>query len=159
VDFGQNFLGLLAYASADGGVGREACEIHGIAMHNDPAHARTIFETLDCHRYSPWLPQVSFFRASTPASLMPSDVTEPMAVNKPRPARSLAALAHGLLADSFARQGFAQSELVTRWTEIAGPEIAAHAEPLKIRWNRTGEGEPTEPATLVLRVEGPAAVE
>lgn len=102
---------------------------------------------------------MSFFRAATPASLMPTDVTEPPAVNKPRPARSLAVLAHGLLAESFARQGFAQTELVTRWKEIAGPEIAAHAEPLKIRWNRTSEGEPTEPATLVLRVEGPAAIE
>lgn len=80
-------------------------------------------------------------------------------MNKPRPTRSLAVLAHGLLAETFARQGFAQSELVTRWRDIAGPEIAAHAEPLKIRWNRTSEGEPAEPATLVLRVEGPAAVE
>lgn len=80
-------------------------------------------------------------------------------MNKPRPTRSLAVLAHGLLAESFARQGFAQSELVTRWPEIAGPEIAAHAEPLKIRWTRTSEGEPAEPATLVLRVEGPAAIE
>jgi hypothetical protein len=48
---------------------------------------------------------------------------------------------------------------VTRWKDIAGADIAAHAEPLKIRWNRTHEGEPTEPATLVLRVEGPAAIE
>jgi hypothetical protein len=80
-------------------------------------------------------------------------------MNKPRPARSLSNLAHGLLAESFAKQGFTATELVTRWPEIAGPEIAAHAEPLKIRWNRTAEGEPTEPATLVLRVEGPAAIE
>ena len=80
-------------------------------------------------------------------------------MNKPRPTRSLADLAHGLLAESFAKQGFAATELVTRWPEIAGPEIAAHAEPLKIRWNRTAEGEPAEPATLVLRVEGPVAIE
>jgi hypothetical protein len=91
--------------------------------------------------------------------LGPPDVTEPLAMNKPRPARSLAQLAHGFLAESFARQGFAQSELVTRWREIAGPEISAHAEPLKIRWNRTDGREPAEPATLVLRVEGPAAIE
>ena len=80
-------------------------------------------------------------------------------MNKPRPVRSLSNLAHGLLAESFARQGFTATELVTRWTEIAGAEIAAHAEPLKIRWNRTAEGEPTEPATLVLRVDGPVAIE
>jgi hypothetical protein len=40
-----------------------------------------------------------------------------------------------------------------------GPEIAKHSEPLKIRWHRTPDGEPAEPATLVLRVEGPAAIE
>jgi len=80
-------------------------------------------------------------------------------VNKPRPTRSLADLAHGYFAESFAKQGFTATELVTRWREIAGPEIADHAEPLKIRWNRTADGEPTEPATLVLRAEGPVAIE
>jgi hypothetical protein len=87
------------------------------------------------------------------------DLTEPPAMNKPRPARSLAVLAHGFLAESFAKQGFAGTELVTRWKDIAGAEIAEHAEPIKIRWNRTTEGEPAEPATLVLRVEGPTAIE
>lgn len=86
-------------------------------------------------------------------------MTEPNAVNKPRPARRLADLAQGFLADSFKRQGFASTELITRWREIAGAEIAAHSEPEKIRWQRTGEGEPPEPATLVLRVEGPTAIE
>lgn len=82
-----------------------------------------------------------------------------MAVNKPRPARSLADLARGLLAESFKKQGFAAAELVTRWPEIAGAEIAAHSEPEKIRWPRAHEGEAPEPATLVLRVEGPTAIE
>ena len=48
---------------------------------------------------------------------------------------------------------------MTRWPDIVGAEIAAHAEPLKLQWQRTQDGEPTEPATLVLRVEGPAAIE
>jgi hypothetical protein len=48
---------------------------------------------------------------------------------------------------------------VTRWAEIAGPEVAAHSEPLKIQWPRPVEGQPQEPATLVLRVEGPMALE
>ncbi len=74
-------------------------------------------------------------------------------------ARPLSALASGLLAQSFAKQGFASSELVTRWPEIVGPEIAAHAEPIKLQWPRAVPGEESEPATLVLRVEGPAAVE
>jgi hypothetical protein len=80
-------------------------------------------------------------------------------MNKPRPTRALSELAHGLLAESFKRQGFASTELVTRWADIVGPEIAAHAEPVKLQWPRAVDGEPSEPATLVLRVEGPAAIE
>jgi hypothetical protein len=80
-------------------------------------------------------------------------------VNKPRPTRKLAELASEFMADAFKKQGFASAELVTRWRDIAGPEIAAHAEPIKLQWPREVNGEPTEPATLVLRVEGPAAIE
>ena len=80
-------------------------------------------------------------------------------MNKPRPVRSLSDLATGYLAETFAKQGFASTELVTRWPEIVGPEVSAHAEPIKIQWRRAADGEPTEPATLVLRVEGPAAIE
>jgi hypothetical protein len=76
-----------------------------------------------------------------------------------RAAKLLSTLASGVLAPSFARQGFASSELVTRWAEIVGPEIAAHAEPVKIQWARSPEGDDSEPGTLVLRVEGPAALE
>ena len=36
--------------------------------------------------------------------------------------------------DAFAKQCFAATELVTRWGEIVGPEIAAHCEPEKIQW-------------------------
>jgi hypothetical protein len=64
-----------------------------------------------------------------------------------------------VFADAFKKQGFASTELVTRWAEIIGPDIAAHAEPLKVQWRRGPEGEPPEPATLVLRVEGPMALE
>ena len=38
-------------------------------------------------------------------------------------------------------------------------QIAAHSEPLKMQWPRPVEGQPQEPATLVLRVEGPMALE
>ena len=81
-------------------------------------------------------------------------------MNKPRStARPLADLANPLLASSFARQGFASAELVTRWPDSVGPEIALHAEPLKMQWPRTPDGETPEPGTLVLRVEGPASIE
>jgi hypothetical protein len=87
-------------------------------------------------------------------------VTEAFAVNKPRrQARPLSDLTASVLADSFARQGFASAELVTRWPQIAGPEISAHCEPVKIQWPRASDPDDREPGTLVLRVEGPAAIE
>ena len=80
-------------------------------------------------------------------------------MNKPvsRSARPLSAFVAGCLGKTFAKQGFASAEIVTRWPEIVGPEIAAQSEPLKIQWPR-GEAE-TGGGTLVLRVEGPAAIE
>src|SRR5580700_8564552 len=82
-------------------------------------------------------------------------------MNKPGPisAKPLSVLLSDVFSDAYAKQGFAARELVTRWAEIAGPEIAVHCEPLKIQWPRPVEGQPQEPATLVLRVEGPAALE
>ena len=64
-----------------------------------------------------------------------------------------------VVGDAFTRQGFASAELVTRWAEIVGGEIAAHSEPIKMQWTRPEAGESPEPGTLVLRVEGPAAIE
>jgi hypothetical protein len=80
---------------------------------------------------------------------------------KPGPigAKPLSVLLSDVFSDAYAKQGFAARELVTRWAEIAGPEIAAHSEPLKIQWPRPVEGQAQEPATLVLRVEGPMALE
>src|ERR1700761_1394893 len=80
---------------------------------------------------------------------------------KPGPIRAkpLSVLLNDVFKDAYAKQGFAARELVTRWAEIAGSEIAAHAEPLKMQWPRPVEGQPQEPATLVLRVEGPMALE
>ena len=81
-------------------------------------------------------------------------------MNKPakRSAQPLSALAGACLSETFKRQGFASAEIVTRWAEIAGPEIAAHSEPLKIQWPRS-ELDGRQAATLILRVEGPAAIE
>jgi hypothetical protein len=88
-------------------------------------------------------------------------MTERHSMNKPsrsfaRPLRDLVSKAVG---ETFRRQGFASAELVTRWTEIVGAEISAHSEPIKIQWTRPADGEEREPGTLVLRVEGPAAIE
>src|SRR5215469_14888978 len=82
-------------------------------------------------------------------------------MSKPRPvsAKPLSVLLSDVFSDAYAKQGFAARELVTRWTEIAGPEIAAYSEPIKMQWPRPVEGQPQEPATLVLKVEGPMALE
>ena len=82
-------------------------------------------------------------------------------MSKPRPfnAKPLSVLLNDVFKDAYAKQGFAARELVTRWAEIAGPEIAAHSEPLKMQWPRPVEGQPEVPATLILRVEGPMALE
>src|SRR3954452_17742799 len=74
-------------------------------------------------------------------------------------AKPLSVLLSDVFSDAYAKQGFAARELVTRWAEIAGRDIAAHSEPLKMQWPRPVEGQPQEPATLVLRVEGPMALE
>ena len=82
-------------------------------------------------------------------------------MDKPGPlhAKPLATFLGETIADVFKRQGFATRELVTRWNDIIGPEFAKHAEPLKIQWPRPIEDQAPEPATLVLRVEGPVALE
>lgn len=82
-------------------------------------------------------------------------------MNKPGPifAKPLSALLGGVFSDAYAKQGFASRELVTRWAEIAGQQVAQFSEPLKIQWPRPVEGQPQEPATLILRVEGPMALE
>lgn len=74
----------------------------------------------------------------------------------PRPLSDLLA---ATLGDVLKAQGFASTEIISRWTDIVGTEIATHSEPLKITWPRSIGNEAPEPATLVLRVEGPAALE
>jgi hypothetical protein len=98
-------------------------------------------------------------------------MTERLIVNKP--SRSFATPLRDFLGkvvgETFVRQGFASAELVTRWSEIVGVEIAAHSEPIKIQWPRTksslpspaggGSAQERPGGTLILRVEGPAAIE
>ena len=74
-------------------------------------------------------------------------------------ARPLSDVLRKTIKDVFAKQGFAATELVTRWPEIVGPEIAAHCEPEKIQWPRPYDDEDQAPGTLHLRVEGPTALE
>jgi len=73
--------------------------------------------------------------------------------------RPLSELLGATLNDVMKAQGFASTEIISRWADIVGTEIAAHSEPLKISWPRAIGDNPPEPATLILRVEGPAALE
>ena len=82
-----------------------------------------------------------------------------MAKPGPVSAKPLSILLSEVFSDAYAKQGFAARELVTRWAEIAGADVAAHSEPLRMQWPRPVEGQPQEPATLVLKVEGPMALE
>ena len=82
-----------------------------------------------------------------------------MAKPGPISAKPLSVLLSDVFSDAYAKQGFAARELVTRWAEIIGGELSAHCEPLKLQWPRPVEGQAQEPATLVLRVEGPMALE
>jgi len=82
-------------------------------------------------------------------------------MDKPRRSRAqpLSDLLRKTLNQAFAKQGFASTELVTRWPEIVGAEIAAHSQPEKIQWPRPFGTDLPEPGILVLRVEGPMALE
>jgi len=86
------------------------------------------------------------------------DVAERRPVNKARRTHTLADVAGKCLAESFSRQGFTSAELVTHWHDIVGGEVAGLSEPLKIQWSRSHADDP-EPGVLVLRVQGPAALE
>jgi hypothetical protein len=106
-------------------------------------------------------------------------MAEHRAMNKPSRsfAKPLRDLLGKVVGETFTRQGFASAELVTRWPEIVGAEISAHSEPIKVQWPRgpadsfpargsgTGSvrgsaaGWERPPGVLVLRVEGPAAIE
>ena len=80
-------------------------------------------------------------------------------MNKPSEPKPLADLVGRCVAEAFKRQGFASCEIVTHWDDIVGPEIAAVAEPIRMQWIRTRDRDESMPATLVLRVEGPGAIE
>jgi hypothetical protein len=99
-------------------------------------------------------------------------MAEHSTMNKPRGvfAKQLRDVAGKIVGKTFAQQGFGSAELVTRWTEIVGQDIGASSEPIKIQWTRPAPSHPSraggersewtqEPGTLVLRVEGPAAIE
>jgi hypothetical protein len=82
------------------------------------------------------------------------------AYNPPKPA---GAFAPRLTRPAFEKYGFPAAALLTDWAAIAGPELASYTAPERLKWPRQPDapedsrGQPA--ATLVLRVEGPRAIE
>ncbi len=79
---------------------------------------------------------------------------------RPRGPRPLADIAAGPIGEALQQAGFASTEVVTRWDEIVGDDLASRSAPVKIAWPRRpqGMGDP-EPGTLHVRVEAPFALE
>ena len=75
--------------------------------------------------------------------------------------KPLADLIDDCLAPALAAQGFAGRAIVSLWPEIVGERLAARSRPLKIDWprRRPAPGEVSEPAAMVVRVEGAFALE
>lgn len=69
--------------------------------------------------------------------------------------RSAGAAARPALTPLAEAQGFAESEVLLRWAEIAGAALAALCHPVKVSYGRGA----SLGATLTVRAEGPAALE
>lgn len=72
--------------------------------------------------------------------------------------RPLADLVAGSLGEAARAQGFAAVEILTRWPEIVGAELAAASEPVRLVWPPKGDPD-NRGATLVVRVEGTHALD
>jgi hypothetical protein len=90
-------------------------------------------------------------------------VTEPVEGKKRRWATPLGDFVAPLVEPVLAKQGFGEASLVASWPEIVGDTIARSCRPIKLQWSpRAPKRDPesrTEPAILVLRVEGGFALE
>lgn len=90
-------------------------------------------------------------------------MTEDPAIKSPwkrrTAARPLADLVGPSIADLCGKAGFSAVEIVTHWDEIVGPALAPRSTPVKLQWPRQDDRKASEPATLVVRVEGAYAIE
>lgn len=79
---------------------------------------------------------------------------------RPRGPRPLADIVARPLSEALQRAGFAATEVVTRWDEIVGEDLARRTAPIRIAWTRRPQaGAAPEPGTLHVRVEAPFALE
>ena len=81
---------------------------------------------------------------------------------RPGRAKPLAEFVDDCLGPALARQGFSGADIVGSWAEIVGERLAAASQPIRVEWPRRRPGIEsgrTDPATLVVRVEGAFALE
>ncbi|MCB4770545.1 DciA family protein [Ancylobacter sp. Lp-2] len=71
--------------------------------------------------------------------------------------KPLADLIDATIAASCKQRGLASVEIVTRWADIIGDDLARRAQPIKLAWPSRPESE--EPGVLHVRVEGGYAIE
>ena len=78
-------------------------------------------------------------------------------------ARTVGEFVPALMRPAFEKFGFPAAAILTEWPAIAGPELAAFTAPERLKWPRkTADdwvGEDHKGATLILRVNGPRALE
>ena len=78
---------------------------------------------------------------------------------RPKP---LADFIDSCLGPALRAQGFAASDVITAWPEIAGERLATFSRPVRLEWPRRGRPDPDarpEPAALIVRVESAFALE
>jgi hypothetical protein len=78
---------------------------------------------------------------------------------RPKP---LADFIDSCLGPALRAQGFAASDVITAWPEIAGDRLATFSRPVRLEWPRRGRPDPDarpEPAALIVRVESAFALE
>jgi hypothetical protein len=77
--------------------------------------------------------------------------------------RAISELAAAAIGPALRRRGFANVDIAAHWPAIVGPHLARLCQPERITWPRRGPGESdgarARGATLLVRVDGPAAVE
>jgi hypothetical protein len=86
---------------------------------------------------------------------------------QPLPARAVSSYLPQLTRKAFEKYGFASTALLTDWPSIVGEDIASYTAPERLKWPRGvdafGDIEPGNEhrpgATLVIRVDGPRAIE
>ncbi|MDR6954570.1 hypothetical protein J2X65_003944 [Ancylobacter sp. 3268] len=71
--------------------------------------------------------------------------------------KPLADLIDATIAASCKQRGLASVEIVTRWADIIGDDLARRAQPIRLAWPSRPESQ--EPGVLHVRVEGGYAIE